>query len=144
MHKPKQLIAVNFVEYVPYESIPDHIKTLGYISDEDALKLLDAFNTSDVAPNACIKTLSLALSDKVSFGHIPGYGARYRSLDIDGLFYYDTKPQCAKTNRKMNNTSKLKCCARNLRAGKCTDEFIKNTLGAALFPQHYGKNKQKF
>lgn len=143
MHKPKQLIAVNFVEYVPYESIPDHVKTLGYISDEDALKLLDAFNTSDVAPNACIKTLSLALSDKVSFGHIPGYGARYRSLDIDGLFYYDTKPQCAKTNRKMDDTSKLKYCARSLRAGKCCDEFIKNTLGAILYPQHYGKNKQK-
>lgn len=143
MSKPQQLIAVNFVEYVPYESIPNHVKTLGYISEQDALKLMDIFNTSDVAPDACIKTLSMELTDKVSYGKIPGYAMRYRSLDIDGLFYLDTKPQCGTPSNKMSDTAKLKHCARNLRAGRCTDEFIKNTLGAILYPQHYGKNKQK-
>lgn len=143
MSKTKPLIAVNFVEYIPYESIPNHIKTLGYISDADAQKLMDTFNTSDVAPDACIKTLSMELNDKVSYGKIPGFGVRYRSLDIDGLFYYDTTPQCADSARKQewNDAKKLKCCARNLRTGKCRDEFIKNTLGAILFPQHYGKQK---
>ena len=141
MPNPKPLIAVNFVEYVPHESIPNHIKTLGYISDADAQKLMDTFNTSDVAQNACIKTLSMELNDKVSYGKMPGFGMRYRSLDIDGLFYCDTYPQCTKTIRNMDELSKTKHCARNLRAGKCTDEFIRNTLGAILYPQHYGKQK---
>ena len=139
----KEMIAVNFVEYEPYEHFPNHVKTLGYISDTDALKLTDAFNTSTVAPNACIKTLSIQFTDHVHFGNTPGTGTRYRSLDIDGLFYLDTNPQCVKnTNtREWTDKKKLLCCARNLRTGKCTDEFIKNTLGAILYPQHYGKQK---
>lgn len=141
MNKPKQLIAVNFVEYMPYENIPNHIKTLGYISDADTQKLLDAFNTTDIAANACIKTLNMEFNDRVTFGQMPGFGARYRSLDISGLFYLDDNPQCCQTARKWNETAKLKYCVRNLRAGKCTDEFIKNTLGAILYPQHYGKQK---
>ncbi len=165
MSDQKQLIAVNFVEHEPYEHFPNHVKTLGYISSADAQELMDIFanprqsvflgtvqnspklqellGTNDVAPNACIKTLSMTLNDQVNFGHIPGGASRYRSLDIDGLFYLDTNPQCVKnTNtRKWTDKKKLLCCARNLRNGKCTDEFIKNTLGAALFPQHYGKQK---
>ena len=165
MTDAKQSIAVNFVEYMPYESIPAHIETLGYISDADALKLMDIFANprqsaflgiiqnspklqellrhGNVAPNACIKTLSMQFNDQVHFGNISGAGNRYRSLDIDGLFYLDTNPQCViKANsRKWTDKKKLLCCARNLRAGKCTDELIKNTLGAILFPQHYGKQK---
>ena len=83
----------------------------------------------------------MELKDTANFGNMPGGTSRYRSLDIDGLFYCDAYPQCKKTIRKMDDTSKLKCCARNLRSGNCTDEFIKNTLGAILFPQHYGKQK---
>ena len=41
----------------------------------------------------------------------------------------------------VDDLAKAKCCARNLRAGKCQDPFIKETLGAILFPQHYGKRK---
>lgn len=141
MNDPSQLISVNFVEYVPYESIPNHIETLGHISSADAKKLMDIFSTSDIAPNACIKTLCLRYQDQVNFGQIPSGAHRYRSLDIDGLFYYDTIPQCATRKRKWDDEKKLKHCARNLRTGKCTDEFIKNTLGAILYPQHYGKQK---
>ncbi len=143
MPQAKQLIAVNFVEYIPYESIPDHIKTLGYISDTDAQKLMDAFNTTKVAPNACIKTLSMELTDKVNFGQMPAGAHRYRSLDIDSLFYCDTTPQCASASKtqKWNDAKKLKCCANNLGNGKCCDEFIKNTLGVILFPKHYAKQK---
>ncbi|MBQ3039106.1 MAG: hypothetical protein IJD41_00930 [Alphaproteobacteria bacterium] len=165
MTDPKQPIAVNFVEYEQYEHFPNHVQTLGYVSVADALKLMDIFANprqsaflgliqnspklqellqhDNVAPNACIKTLSMQFNDQVHFGNIPGAGNRYRSLDIDGLFYLDTNPQCAtKTNtRKWTDKKKLLCCARNLRTGKCTDEFIKNTLGAILYPQHYGKQK---
>ena len=137
----KKTISVNFVEYIPYENIPNHIVTLGYIDNADLQKLMTVFNTSDVAPNACIKTLCLQYQDQVNFGQIPGGTQRYRSRDIDGLFYCDTNPQCGKTTRKLDDTAKMKHCARNLRTGKCTDEFIKNTLGAILFPQHYGKQK---
>ena len=141
MSAPDQLVYVNFVAYEPWEQLPTTVINLGGISVETAQKIMDAFNTNDVAPNACIKTLSMEYKDTVRFGQTPSFGPRYSTLDLDGLFYCDTYPQCKKTIRKMDNVSKLKHCARNLRAGKCTDEFIKNTLGAALYPQHYGKQK---
>jgi hypothetical protein len=43
----------------------------------------------------------------------------------------------------LDETGKIKRCARNLKNGKCLDEFIRNTLGVALFPEHYAKDKQK-
>ena len=141
MPEPNQLVYVNYVTYDPYESMPTNIINLGAITTDQAQELLDTFNTSDVAPNACIKTLSMEYKDSARFSMTPGSGPRYSSLDIDGLFYCDTYPLCNQTIRKTNEISKLKCCARNLRNGKCTDEFIKNTLGAALYPQHYGKQK---
>ena len=141
MPEPNQLVYVNYVTYEAYETAPTNVINLGAITTDQAQELLDTFNTSDVAPNACIKTLSMEYKDSARFGMTPGFGPRYSSLDIDGLFYCDTYPQCKQTIRKTNEISKLKHCARNLRAGKCTDEFIKNTLGAALYPQHYGKQK---
>ena len=167
MPEPMQTIAVNFVEYMPYEEIPNHVITLGMISTGDAIKLMDIFanprqsaflgtiqnspklqellKSGNVAPNACIKTLSMQFTDHVHFGNIPGTGQRYRSLDIDGLFYLDTNPQCVKNanTRKWNETKKLKWCANNLCTGKCTDEFIKNTLGAILYPEHYDTQKKR-
>ena len=163
----KKPIAVNFVDYMPYEEIPNHVITLGMISTDDAIKLMDIFanprqsaflgtiqnspklqellKSGNVAPNACIKTLCLRHQDQINFGHMPAGEYRYRSLDIDGPFYLDTNPQCVKdtNNRKWNDTAKLKCCARNLRDGKCTDEFIRNTLGVILFPKHYAKQNGK-
>ena len=136
-----QLVYVNFVTYEQYESIPTNSINLGAISVPQAQEIMDTFNNATVAPNACIKTLCMEYSDRARFGQAPSFGLRYSSLDLDGLFYCDTNPQCKKTIRKMDELSKLKHCARSLRAGKCCDEFIKNTLGAALFPQHYGKQK---
>lgn len=141
MSAPDQLVYVNFVVYEPWEQLPTTVINLGGISVEQAQKIMDTFNTNGVAPNACIKTLSMEYKDSVRFGQMPGFGPRYSTLDLNGLFYCDTHPQCKQISRKMNEVSKLKHCARNLRAGKCTDEFIKNTLGAALYPQHYGKQK---
>ena len=143
MPVPNQLVYVNFVAYEPYEQSPTTIVNLGAISVEVANSIMDAFNTNNVTPNACIKTLSLEYTDQVRFGQIPGFGPRYSTLDLSNLFYCDVYPQCKKTIRKMDDVSKLKHCARNLRAGKCTDEFIKNTLGAALYPQHYCKQNGK-
>ncbi|MFQ6702588.1 MAG: hypothetical protein ACLRFO_00085 [Alphaproteobacteria bacterium] len=143
MSNSEKNIPVHFVSYEPHEHFPDIIATLGHISEAERQSLMSAFNTKTSAPNACIKTLCLEYSDKARFGNVPSFGPRYSSLNLDGLFYYDTKPQCAKTNRKMDNTSKLKYCARNLKDGKCVDEFIRNTLGAILYPQHYAMEKQK-
>lgn len=32
-------------------------------------------------------------------------------------------------------------CHKNIASGKCTDEFIRSTIGATFFAQHYGKQK---
>lgn len=136
-------ISVNFVLYEPYETFPDIVAHLGKISDNDLNKIMSAFNTSAIAPNACIKSLDLNYQDNVKFGRIPGNSKRDRTLELDSMFYFDTTPMCGKPNCKLDNTAKIKRCARNLKNGKCVDEFIRNTLGAVLYPQHYAKDKQK-
>ncbi len=36
---------------------------------------------------------------------------------------------------------KCTSCFESLSHGRCNDNFIKNTLGTILYPQHYGKQK---
>lgn len=134
---------VHFVMYEPYETFPNIIETLGVISDAEVKNIMSAFNTKTYAPTACIRSMSLEHSDHANFGRIPGGSGRHRSLELSGMFFFDQKPLCIKCSKKMNEASKIKCCARNLRNGKCHDEFICHTLGAILFPQHYAQDKQK-
>lgn len=139
----KKNIPVNFVQYTQYENHPDHIACLGYIGSDELKELMNVFNTNKIAPNACIYSLSLSYSQKTNFGRTAIGNKHNRVLDIDGMFYYNQYPQCGKQNCPLNEEDKIKRCARNLRNGKCLDEFIRNTLGAVLFPEHYAKDKQK-
>lgn len=94
--------------------------------------------------------MSIDFHDTMSFGCMPGRGARYRALDLSNQFYFyevsDNKtPAPCMPDGKAPKTENamLRACAHKLRCGKCRDEFIRNTLGAALFPQHYANEKQK-
>lgn len=50
---------------------------------------------------------------------------------------------CYKVKHAQNEIEMACMCARNLRNGKCRDEFVRRTLGAVLFPQFYAQDKQK-
>lgn len=136
-------IPVNFVQYEPYEHFPNHIASLGHLTRSELDTLMEKLSTPNVAVNACIKTLNLEYTESTGFGRAIGGNARHRSLSIDGMFYFDQYPQCGKQNCELDEAAKIKRCARNLKNGKCQDEFIRNTLGAILYPQHYATDKQK-
>lgn len=138
---PEKNINVNFVKYEPYEHFPDIVAHLGRISDDELNEIMTTFSTHNIAPNACIQTLCLDFCDHTNFGRTIGCNNRYRTLDLGNMFYFDAMPQCGKQNCTLDETAKINRCARNLKNGKCRDEFIKNTLGAILYPQHYGKQR---
>jgi hypothetical protein len=138
MSKKTNNIPVNFLVYEQYNDFPQTIK-LGCITQSKALELIEQFRNSRSTKKACLKSLQVSYTDIVNFEPFKTYGQKHGNLNITGMFFPDYKPQCAKC--KNDDLAKAKCCARNLRGGKCQDEFIKNTLGTALFPQHYGKQK---
>ena len=143
MSNTEKNIPVNFVQYEQYEHFPNHIASLGCITRVELDALMEKLSTRNVAPNACIKTLNLEYSEHTGFGNVFGSNERRRSLSIDGMFYFDQYPQCGKKNCTLSEADKIKRCARNFKNGQCCDEFIRNTLGAILYPQHYAKDKQK-
>ncbi len=150
MSKTQQPIYVNFCTYLPYENVPYTCIYMGEINTAQLNALLDAFAKHSNQLHTCIQTMSVDFSDKMSFGRMPGMGRRYRSLDLSNLFYfYDVcspkfRAPCM-TGARLPQTSDamMHACAHNLRCGKCRDEFIRETLGATLFPQHYANEKQK-
>ena len=143
MTNNKKDIPVNFVAYEPYSEQPDVIANLGYISFTELKKIMNAFSTEKAKLNACIYCLSAEYNDTVRFGRTAWHQRRYNSLDLSQMFWLDNNPQCGNITRQLNEIAKIKHCARNLKNGKCCDEFIRNTLGTILFPQHYAKEKQK-
>ena len=138
MQKKPNNIPVRFLVYEIYNDFPQTIK-LGNITQTQALELIEKFRNNLPIKTACLKSLTATYTDTVNFESSKTYGKEHGFLNISGMFFPDYKPQCAKC--KNEDLAKAKCCARNLRAGNCKDEFIKNTLGTILFPQHYGKQK---
>ena len=127
---------VQFVVFEPYGGIPETIK-LGDITQIQAINLIDTLKKNSPAKTACIKSFNAKYTYNVDFDSFKKDLKNYGTLELSGMFYPDNRPQCAKC--KNEDLAKAKCCARNLRAGNCQDLFIKETLGAILFPQHYGK-----
>ena len=141
MSDNKKNISVCFAKYEPYEHIPDICHVLGKISDDDLKKIMDTFSDKNAQPHSCILHMSLDFHDQAVFGHPPWDHKRHRVLELSNMFHYNTK--CNKHGPELDETAKIKRCARNLQNGKCVDEFIRNTLGAILYPQHYAMEKQK-
>ena len=143
MSQSEKNIPVTFVAYEPYESFAAPVALLGDISIDQAKQLLDTFDNATPGPDACICSMTLQFTDRTRFGHKPNKGLRYQALELDGMFYPDRNPHCGKPNKRMTEAQKIKRCANNLRSGKCQDDFIRQTIGALLFPQYYGNTKQK-
>ena len=137
MQKKPKKVPVKFTVPDQYDSFMSHTYQLGFVSPEQAHQIIDEFKTHKPAKNACIKSASIAFEEWTHFG--PYNNEHFSWLNISGMFFPDDKPICAKCIP--SDIAKVNCCARNLRAGKCQDNFIKQTLGAILFPQHYGKQK---
>lgn len=147
MTDSKKNIHVNFVAYELYEPIPTFATTIGMATPAQAQQIMDALVANhDTAGACCIRQICAEYKNYVSLKRpvLPGVNPSLNqnvSLDLTPIFYYSTKQLCYSSNHFFSDEKRMQRCARNLRAGKCTDEFIKNTLGAILYPQHYGKQK---
>ena len=141
MSDTKQNIPVNMVAYEPYENWPTHISLLGYVTHNTIENLMNVFASATPDKNACILSMGLQYTDRVRFGRTYDAGARTPQLDLDGMFYPDRYPKCCAQKKNQTDAQKIKRYAKNLRNGKCCDEFIQKTLGMILFPEHYAKQK---
>ena len=140
-------IPVNFVVTDRYDTTLDTFtQKMGDITLQDLDFLMFEFSDSKNSSNtrSCATTMSLEHRDTVNYGPNPFHNRRSRSLEISNIFYFDyTTPKCERMKRSDYTCTeqKMAICCKNLKNGKCCDEFIRNTLGAILFPQHYGKQK---
>ena len=147
MTDSKKNIHVNFVAYEQYEPIPTFATTIGMATPAQAQQIMDALVANhDTAGACCIRQICAEYKNYVSLKRpvLPGVNPSLNqnvSLDLTPIFYYSTKQLCYSSNHFFSDEKRMQRCARNLQNGKCQDEFIKNTLGAILFPQHYGKQK---
>ena len=96
----------------------------------------------------CINSFMMTHEHTMSFMQPGGYTKKHMTytsqmLYIKELFEPDCTTPCKCDNKCNDEFGRLNTCARNLRAGKCRDEFMRVTLGAILFPKLYGKDKQK-
>lgn len=143
-------IQVYFCSYLPYEMVPAHTINLGMITLTQAHKILDKFEKNTSRPYNCIQTMDIEFNDTVPYGRLPGFSHRNRVMNLSNMFYfYDVNdetthaPCMAGKKQPKTEDAMVRACANNLRCGKCTDEFIRKTLGVALFPKFYAQDKQK-
>lgn len=144
-----QTIGVYFCTYMPYDNWPMHQAHLGDITHEQATELINALTKSQPLENfenVCIKTIRAEYSDNATIDRRSGCRDRYSTLELSNMFYLERFPchaLCAPLgNKSRTEVTMMRKCAANLRAGLCRDEFIRRTLGATLFPQHYASKKQ--
>ncbi len=157
MSKTQKPIHVNFCTYRPYDSFPHTCIYMGEINTAQLNDLLDAFKTECNLKHNCILSMSVRFSDNLSFDPLSiklETVCRSRSLNLSGMFdlQYASRIRpstfrapCMADATPLPKTAEemTDICANNLQCGKCRDEYIRKTLGATLFPQHYANEKQK-
>jgi len=138
-------IRVSFVDYDTYESYPTVSIQLGQISTEKMLELQEIFSKSHTTKKDCVYEICAEYSDSTHYE--PKRNGRdtrrLRSYELSGMFYTGKIPLCAGCKKPQDTEHALRMCARNLSHGRCKDEFMRRTLGVALFPQYYAKEIQK-
>lgn len=144
---PEKNISVNFIVTDAYDpEFTSFAQEMGKISRDDLEWLMSEIsnekNTAKI--NCCVRTMSIRHLDAVNFGMNPFHNKRNQSVEVSNFFYFtDAKPKCTSAPRGADEDTKMDICCKNMASGKCCDEFIRRTLGATLFPQHYAKDKLK-
>ena len=144
---PEKNIPVKFIVTDAYDpEFASFEQEIGKISRNDLEWLMSEFSNeyNTVNPNSCVRTMSIQHLDTANFGMNPFHNKRNQSVEISNIFYFtDAKPKCTNVPCGADEDMKMNICCKNLTAGKCCDKFMRCTLGATLFPQHYAKDKQR-
>lgn len=124
-----------------------HIFNYSCGETEHASELIDALANTPVQNGGCFDTLIYRMSGphgccKAGTNHNTLFASSSINICTTHNGYTPFTP-CFKCVRdgKVPGAIPHKTCAHNLVAGKCVDEYMRNTVGAVLFPQFYGKEK---
>lgn len=145
---PQRKIDVLF--YVPnYDDFGTTIPVTR-ITTAQLKQLQESVANAKLPTDSCISSLSVKYQDEMSFliggARYNHMAKRHRTVEISNLFWpRDTHiTPCAPHRHPTHSLHKtMRVCAYNLRTGKCKDAFMRNTIGAVLFPKLYAKDKQK-
>ncbi len=119
------------------------------ICDTDLPTLLDIYQTLLTRipkADSCFPSFFAQLKANVSSDYYMPHNCIVSSLDLQPIFNGKTKrTPCMATTGPIPQTHRnmFKMCARNLCAGKCQDEFMREIFGTVLFPKLYTKQKVK-
>lgn len=146
-------IDVSFINRLPFDDYdcPSTNIHMGQITSSQLNAILAEFKKNAPSAHACIKTMLFEFKDCGNFDWpLERTPTRFSQLNLSDMFpSYDfdtdriTAPCMIGKKRPQTKDAMVNACANNLRCGKCREEFIRRTLGAALFPQFYAKDKQK-
>lgn len=119
-----------------------HLASLGNgLTIEQAALLLIALRNTPMPLNSCWKDMHIALhaqEDKQQGGS----GLVYDTMKITSAFDDTMKMPCGK-RYSPHSRPELITCRDKIATGECKDEFVRNTIGAVLWPQYYAKIKQR-
>ncbi len=111
------------------------------LSVADTLRLADNLDTmSEFAERSCLRNGIMMLSNMTV------YSSSHDSftdgeIDLTGMCDI-TSCKCDKSFDVSNSSlpQRTQHCFKQLSSGRCSDAYVHNTVGAALFPQHYKTN----
>lgn len=149
MHDTEKNIPVRFITKESCFALGTNMRCstlLGYVSKNDVDQILTAAAQYTPAPDSCLLFLSIDYINRTKVGNMPPIAKHESCVEISNVFW--CAPLLNTRGRKCINciasdTARAQQCAMTLGIGQCRDKFMRETFGAALFPQFYGSNKQK-
>lgn len=141
MSDTKQKIIVKYHIPTPQDSaLALYTHTLGEISEQESLEICHTIKNMTPNTKSCICGIIARQTETQTWNN--DFTSPLHELLITHIFWRDDKhPLCCVRKQHKKQIGLIKMCARNLMAGKCHDEFMRNTLGKALFPAHYNNQK---
>ena len=113
---------------------------------ENVTELIDALTNTPINAGGCFDTLLYRLTGPQGCCRAGANPTLFQPASINISTTYDGRAPftpCFKCvcdgNIPAQNPHKI--CPKNLMAGKCVDEYMRNTVGKILYPQFYAKVK---
>lgn len=139
-------IPVYFTTREIYKGQATLSKFMGNISYMDMIQIIVALENYTPKENACTHELGARYTANLTSD--TDIYTRHRFKLFDSFWGYNkafplcNPTVCVKSTYPLDS-NKMFWCARNLREGRCRDKFMRETIGAVLFPQFYANEKQK-
>lgn len=145
---PERPIRVNFSVHEFWNEETKPTKFMGYISYAEMVQIMQAVETYKFGGAKCMYKPCVRYAAKID-EDTDAYNRHVFELCDSFWGYRNTFPVCGGTKAKDTisgttaDAGNMFLCAGCLRDGKCTDAFMRNTIGAALYPALYAKQNQK-